>query len=269
MLGRELWYHRCQLGHAYQVSRISWAYLFFTLNLFLKQKCQAGGQPLQGRQFYQTSSADPRHCLCPVSQDPRLVCALLGSAVPALCWGLPCADSPALCNCRAPGKCCLSPLNVSISCGLHMQRKLNAKFITCAQKKVHSRSDSHGWAVPFVHSYYTVYRIICFPKMTGPWTNIEYRGSATIHWTNGAIASFLTESLDLRELWSPSCQGLAQQAVQAVSPLEWLGTAAWPACMRRGNQSPRGASAKAVAVKSHGLKSKAGEKDLGWEDMLS
>lgn len=48
----------------------------------------------------------------------------------------------------------------------------------------------------------------------------------------------------------------------------WLGAAAWPACIREPTQSPRGASAKAVAMKSPGRKSKAGEQDSWWENTL-
>lgn len=60
--------------------------------------------------------------------------------------------------------------------------------------------------------------------MTWLWTNIEDRGSGTIHWTNGAIASFLAANTELREdMWSPSCQCLAQQADQVVSPQGDLG----------------------------------------------
>lgn len=100
----------------------------------------------------------------------------------------------------------------------------HVKFITCAQKKMHSRSDSHGWAVAFVHSHFTVYRIICFSKMTWLWANTEDRGSGIIHWINGANSSFLTANTELREdMWSPSCQCLVQQAVQAVSPQGDLG----------------------------------------------
>lgn len=72
----------------------------FHLESFLKWKCStclgclvafAGQTGLSD-----FSSTDPRHSLCHMSQDSRLLCAWFGSAVPAHCSGLPCATAQLL-----------------------------------------------------------------------------------------------------------------------------------------------------------------------------
>lgn len=120
-----------------------------------------------------------RHEQCSQSyiQDFRLFRALVGSAVPVHFDVLPFAASPALCDCTGSRKCWLNPLNTRFSCGLHMQQELNAscahQFYYLCSEKMHSRSDSHGWAVPFVCSHFTLYRILYFAKTTRFWTDTE------------------------------------------------------------------------------------------------
>lgn len=141
-----------------------------------------------------------------------------------------------------------------------MQGKLNAScahqiYYSCSEK-MRSRSDSRGSAVSFVCSHFTVNRILCFAGTTWPWTDIEDYMLMT-----GVQAQF-TGKMERLPLFSQKTQSWGRasgvQAARACHSRQWACSTAktyrvppgscMPACIKENTLSPKGASAKVVAV---------------------
>lgn len=185
---------------------------------------------------------------------------MVGSTAPARCGGLSYTARPALCDCTGSRKCWLNPLNILFSCGLHTQRKLNAScahqiYYLCSEK-MHSRSDSHGWAVSFVCSHFTVNRILYLAKMTWVCANIEdYMLMTEVQ------AQFTGQMGQLPLFWQQTQSWGRASGVQVARACHSRQRACssakarrvpqgsfMPACIRDPIQSSKGASAKVVAM---------------------